>query len=205
MGELKYLRVHIYLWFRVMSHLPSPRIEDLTVDMVMSKNPITAPSSSSILEVSKVMRDRNVGSVIIVDDDKPVGIVTERDLVVKVLASGMDSGNHVSTIMSKPLITIKPSIRIVDAAKIMAKNNIRRLVVMDGNVMVGIITEKDILKVAPEIIEILLETIKINRFEESYSGGGFMTGYCDNCGEWSDELLEVNGEFLCQDCRKIKG
>lgn len=185
----------------------SPRAEDLTVSDVMSKNPITASYSSTIIDIARIMRDHNIGSVIILDDyGKPVGIVTERDIVVKVLASGLDVNNGVSKVMSKPLITVNPSTRIVDAAKIMVKRNIRRLIVMDGDKMVGIVTEKDILKVAPEIIDILLEAMKVNvGVEYGYSSGGSLTGYCDCCGEWSDELIDFNSEYLCPECRKVRG
>jgi len=181
------------------------RAENLTVGDVMSKNPVTAKSSSTIIDVARIMRDRNVGSVVILDDyGKPVGIVTERDIVVKVLASGLNVNTSVSQVMSKPLITINPSTRIVDAARIMAKRDIRRLIVMDGDVMVGIITEKDILRVAPEIIDILLEAMEVNAGVE-YNYSSSIAGYCDGCGEWSDELMEFNGEYLCPDCRSIRG
>ncbi|MCC6017995.1 MAG: CBS domain-containing protein [archaeon YNP-LCB-003-016] len=183
-----------------------PRVEDLTVDMVMSRKPVTAYASSTIADVAKIMRDRDVGSVVILDDEgKPVGIVTERDLVVKVLASGLSADTRVSEVMSKPLITIKPSTRIVDAARIMVKRNVRRLIVVEGDSMVGIITEKDILRVAPEMIDILIEAMKVNVSEGYNYTGSSMSGYCDRCGEWSEELIEVDGEYLCPECREIKG
>ncbi|MEM1549399.1 MAG: CBS domain-containing protein [Candidatus Methanomethylicia archaeon] len=193
--------------FRIEMYGVSPRAEDLTVSDVMSKNPITASSSSTIIDIARIMRDRNVGSVVILDDyGKPVGIVTERDIVVKVLASGLDVNSSVSKVMSKPLITINPSTRIVDAARIMVKKNVRRLIVMDGDRMIGIVTEKDILRVAPEIIDILLEAMKVNAgVEYGYPSGGSLTGYCDGCGEWSDELIDFNGEYLCPDCREVRG
>ncbi|MCS7367588.1 MAG: CBS domain-containing protein [archaeon YNP-WB-062] len=183
-----------------------PRVEDLTVDMIMSRKPVTAYASSTIADVAKIMRDRDVGSVVILDDEgRPIGIVTERDLVVKVLASGLSTDTRVSEVMSKPLITIKPSTRIVDAARIMVKRNVRRLIVVEGDSMVGIVTEKDILKVAPEMIDILIEAMKVNVSEGYNYTGSSMSGYCDRCGEWSEELVEVDGEYLCPECREIKG
>lgn len=183
----------------------TPRVEDLTVEAIMSKNLAITSLSSSILDVAKIMKDNDVNSVIVIDGSKPIGIITERDIVVKALASGIDVNCSVSTIMSKSLIIINPSIRIVDAARIMVKNDIRRLIVVNGGSIVGIVTEKDILKVTPEIIDILIESVKVNyNFETEFQSGG-IAGYCDNCSEWSDDLIEINGEYLCSECKIFKG
>jgi len=71
--------------------------------------------------------------------------------------------------------------------------------------LAGIISSKDILAVTPELIEIIQEKTRIenqNIMEES--GQVSSAGYCDNCGEWSDDLREVEGSFLCEECREMK-
>jgi CBS domain-containing protein len=94
------------------------------------------------------MHENNIGCVIIVKkDDKPVGIITERD-VVRLLGSLNPSllQTPLGDIMSKPLITISINSSITDAIQIMQQKNIRRLVISDGERMVGIITDKDIFR-----------------------------------------------------------
>ena len=185
-----------------------PDVKRFSVDTVMSKEPITAEASMTVNDVAKIMRDNDVGSVVVVNSSGyPVGVVTERDLVVNVLAMDRDPFQIViSSIMSKPIISISPMTTLVDAARLMSKRNIRRLVVISNGRMVGIITARDILRVAPGIIDILVETAKISDFDETISfEGESLTGYCDECGEWSDSLVEVDGAFLCPDCRVMRG
>ena len=184
-----------------MISVASPRVEGITVEDVMTRELITAPPSATTDKIAMLMREFNIGSVIIVDDKgNPIGIVTERDLVIHVLANNLNPSTVlVQNIMSSPVISVDIKTSLIDAVKLMAKRKIRRLIVMDKGKLVGIITSRDILSVAPEVIEILLETVKISEGELSY--GEVFAGYCDDCGEWSDLLKEVNGKFLCPDCR----
>lgn len=183
--------------------MAAPRVEEIHVEDVMTRTPITVPQSTTVDEVAKLMRDHKIGSVIVVSSsNNPVGIVTERDLVIKVIAEGKaPSEVKVSEIMSSPLISITPRTRLIEAARLMARKNIRRLVVVDEGKLVGIVTARDILKVAPEIIEILIESARISETESTFLREEVLAGYCDECGEWSDSLVEVDGRFLCSECR----
>ena len=108
-------------------------------------------------------------------------------------------------IMSAPLVTIDADKTISEAAKRMSLLNIRRLGVMYKGNLAGIISSKDILAVTPELIEIIQEKARIeseNTAEETKNLSS--AGYCDNCGGWSEDLREVEGSFLCEDCRVEK-
>ncbi|TDA39805.1 MAG: inosine-5-monophosphate dehydrogenase [Candidatus Methanomethylicota archaeon] len=167
---------------------------------IMTKSLITLPETSTAREVAIAMSGKDVGSVIITRDSHPVGIITERDLVERVIARGLNPDITIArNIMSSPLSVIDPKAEIMEAARKMAKLRIRRLVVVDRGEMVGIITSRDILSTAPELVEVLAEA-KRNSLLPS-KGGEVMAGYCDNCEEWSDSLKEVNGQFLCEECR----
>jgi len=167
---------------------------------IMTKSLITLPESSTAREVAIAMSGKDVGSVIITRDSHPVGIITERDLVERVIARGLNPDITIAkNIMSSPLSVIDPKAEIMEAARKMAKLRIRRLVVVDRGEMVGIITSRDVLSTAPELVEVLAEA-KRNSLLPS-KGGEVMAGYCDNCEEWSDSLKEVNGQFLCEECR----
>lgn len=107
---------------------------------------MTTSPETSVVEVARLMRDRSIGSVILVEDSKPIGIVTERDLVRRVIAHGGDSNTlTASSICSKPVMTISELESIEDAVDFMKEFNIRRLVAVnrEGKVS-GIVTTDDI-------------------------------------------------------------
>ncbi|MEM4643684.1 MAG: CBS domain-containing protein, partial [Candidatus Bathyarchaeia archaeon] len=107
-------------------------------------------------------------------------------------------------VMTAPLITIEPDATINEAAKKMSKLNIRRLGVMYKGELIGLISSKDIVNVMPELIETIEERAMIegeNLAQVSISEGSSLAGYCDRCRMWSDNLKEVNGEFICEECR----
>jgi CBS domain-containing protein len=143
-------------------------IESIPVSSLMTRNVITQTEDQNVHAVSKTMHENNIGSVVIVrnkdrDNDiissnKPIGIITERD-IVRILGSLEPAllKAPIRELMSKPLITILPNSSIKDAMQTMQLKNIRRLVVVnvekegkennqDDNKMIGIITDKDIFR-----------------------------------------------------------
>jgi len=114
---------------------------------VMSKNVKTVEPSATVVEAAAVMKSHNIGGLVIVEDEKPVGIVTERDIVYKIVVEKKNLDTKIDEIMSKDIRTIGEERNIDDAAKIMAAHLIRRLPVVDENSKcVGIIAVKDIMK-----------------------------------------------------------
>jgi signal-transduction protein with cAMP-binding, CBS, and nucleotidyltransferase domain len=150
------------------------------------------------------MCKEKLGAVIITDKEKtPIGIITERDLVVRVIAKNNKPDKvKAKEIMSAPLITIEPDIAINDAARKMSQSNIRRLVVVYKDRMVGIVSDKDLLGVMPELIEIIQERTRI---ENSSIAGELeetsQAGFCDQCEAYSENLKECNGQNVCVECR----
>lgn len=118
-----------------------PRVSDLMVKSVMAVD-----LNTTVKDCAKSMAKRGVSCAVVTQTRNAVGIVTERDLVSKVLAEGIDSKNVlVRDIMSTPLITIAPSATMTDAAELMAEYRVRRLVVIDQTgALIGIITAGDI-------------------------------------------------------------
>jgi CBS domain-containing protein len=173
----------------------------ILVKDVMTSPVITVNESSTADEAARLMRDNEIGCVIVsTNDGRPVGIITERDLVIRVVAENIQpSAVKAKEIMSTPLITIDADKTISEAAKEMSRRNIRRLAVMYKGQLVGILSSKDILSVTPELIEIIQERAKITAGEEVEENPP-LAGYCDNCGEWSDNLREADGTYLCEDC-----
>ena len=110
----------------------------------MTESVVTAPPQRTVREIAELMRERNVGSVVLIDDERPVGFVTDRDLAVSVLADGRDAGDHAADHASSPVITAKPEMQVEEAAELMVRHAVRRLVVVDGERLTGIVTLDDI-------------------------------------------------------------
>jgi signal-transduction protein with cAMP-binding, CBS, and nucleotidyltransferase domain len=105
--------------------------------------------------------------------------------------------------MTSPLVTIDPDETLSEAARRMSQLNVRRLGVMYKGDLAGIISSKDILAVTPELLEIIQEKARIERGTtvEEGSESTPSAGYCERCGSWCDDLTEVEGNLLCEDCR----
>ncbi|MBS7655095.1 CBS domain-containing protein [Candidatus Bathyarchaeota archaeon] len=115
------------------------------VSQIMSKNVITVDASEKVLKALQIMAEKGIGSVLIVKNGKPVGILTERDIAKKLVANKETLDKKTEDVMSKPLITVSPDTGIFEALQLMRKNNIRRLPVVKNGKLEGIITEKDLL------------------------------------------------------------
>jgi CBS domain-containing protein len=112
---------------------------------VMTESVVTAVPDSSVREVAELMRERNVGSVVLVDETAaPVGFITDRDLALSVIADGRDYGDRAADHASSPVITAGPGTALAEAADVMVRNAVRRLVVVDGGRLTGIVTLDDI-------------------------------------------------------------
>jgi CBS domain-containing protein len=115
----------------------------VTVESVMTKKALTIESNRTILEAAQLMSQKEVGDLIVVDNEVPIGIVTERDFVRRVVVRGTPSDSKVSDIMSKSLITISPDSSINAAARKMMQHSVRRLPVVKDHKLVGIIVVSD--------------------------------------------------------------
>ena len=114
----------------------------------MNKNLIFVDQSTSIQDAAKKMTDEGIGCIIVKNDGKSVGILTERDFVTKVASEGLPLFTDVSEIMSSPLITIPYDNTIWEASEIMKSKKIHKLPVIKKNNVVGIITTSDIIRIS---------------------------------------------------------
>jgi len=135
---------------------------DLKVGDIMTKKVIVVPLSESVVEVAKLMKKNSIGSVIVVDEDdhdKAKGIITERDIIHKLIASGKDPAkSSAASIMSKPLRVVRPNTTLEDAAKAMKENKIKRLpVVNESNELIGVLSEGDLMRIFPAVVDLIEE------------------------------------------------
>jgi CBS domain-containing protein len=112
---------------------------------IMTEHVVTASPGTPVRQLAELMRDRNVGSVVLEDDGgRPVGMVTDRDLVLTVLAGRGDMGAPAEECATTPVVTGEPDMPLEEAAGLMVGHRIRRLPVMEGEKLVGIVTLDDI-------------------------------------------------------------
>lgn len=118
---------------------------------LMTTNPTTCPPSATVVEVARVMKQEDVGSVPVVEGDQLVGMVTDRDIVIRVIADGKDvEATTVSDVGSSDVVTVDPDTSIDQALDLMSENQVRRLPVVEGGQLVGIVAVADVARAADE-------------------------------------------------------
>jgi len=133
---------------------------ELRVGDVMTKEVIVLPMGNKVPEAAKLMQEHSIGSVIVVDEEgKAKGIITERDIITKIVAKDEHPSKvKVDAVMSKPLRVITPDVSIEEASSSMRDNRIKRLpVVNEKKELIGIISEGDIMRVFPSIVDLIEE------------------------------------------------
>jgi CBS domain-containing protein len=116
----------------------------MRISEVMTESVVTADCSATLREVGELMRDRNVGSVVICETGYPAGLITDRDLALDVAADGVSIDEEVRDFATRPLVTCESRMDIEEAAALMVQHGVRRLPVMNGDELVGIVTLDDL-------------------------------------------------------------
>jgi CBS domain-containing protein len=185
----------------VREHADANMTTRVIVRDIMNSPVISASPQDTVHEVAKKMKSENIGSIIIMDkDDKPVGLVTDYDIVTQAVAKdAKPSAIKVGDVM-RDLHTIESQEGITEAARLLRKHGIKRLGVVYKNRLVGIISASDVIAVTPDLVDVVSEKAGIIRGELGRPAGK-VSGYCDECGEWSDLLQFDEGTFVCEVCR----
>ena len=113
----------------------------------ITRDPVSAVlQSTHVSDVAKIMVEKNVGSVVVTRDYEPLGIITERDIIERIVLTNKNVNEIAAQeIMTAPLLTIDSNRTVEEALAIMHNNHLRRLVVVNGNKLVGIVTERRLL------------------------------------------------------------
>jgi CBS domain-containing protein len=137
---------------------------------VMTESVVTAEADSSVREVAELMRERNVGSVVLVDAGRPTGFITDRDLAVGVVADGREASDQACDHASSPVVTAAVAMDVRQAAELMISHGIRRLPVLDGARLTGIVTLDDLVVRTgdPELMHSLTSQITRAALPEFY-------------------------------------
>ena len=116
------------------------------VQQMMSSPVVHVAPDNSVADALRAMIDRDIGAVVVVEDGKPVGVFTERDVSRRILDDPKLLDRWVGDVMSGPVVTVTPTDEVVFIFGLMTDKRIRRLPVVDGNRLVGIVTERDLLR-----------------------------------------------------------
>jgi predicted transcriptional regulator len=170
---------------------------NVLVKEVMAKSIRSINADDPIVKAAKLMKKYRVGSVLVMSGKKVVGILSTRDIVYKHTA--LCKGRIAKDIMSNDLVKISPNKTIEEAARLMVSKRIEKLPVFDKDKLLGIITNNDILKVEPALFDTLLERMKMGAPRTRTGAEGFIQ--CEACGNYSDDVKEIDGVYMCEECR----
>ncbi len=175
---------------------------DTLVRDIMSSPVLTIDVKKTALEASKLMRKHRKGFLVVTDRNKPVGVLSDSDLIDKVVCKNIKSDKvKLENLMREPIIAVDPEDDVLAASRKMKENNIHRLPVVSNGRVVGIVSLTDIARTSPEMLDLLEYRLKMKSrpFEIKEK---ITLGICDSCDNYSEDLKNVNGEWLCEDCRE---
>lgn len=143
----------------------------MLVKEIMITDVVTAPPEMTIVEAARKMKENNIGSLIIVKDERLAGLITDRDILTKVVSEGKDiKKTEIGKVMTKEVVYIKPDLDVEDAAKIMSENGIKKLPVIDDDTLLGIVTASDFIAAQPKIMDQLGALVLMSKREKPIAG-----------------------------------
>jgi signal-transduction protein with cAMP-binding, CBS, and nucleotidyltransferase domain len=168
----------------------------------MSEGVVSLKPNDTIEKCASLMRDKKIGSLMIKENNELKGLITERDIVRKVVAKGVNpSQEKVEHYMTTNLSTITPDKDIFEALIKMRDDDVRHLPVVEGKKVVGVLTLKDVLKIQPQLFDLLIEKIDIeNDKKRPIHNVKEKEGICEICGEYTEELVNKDNSLLCKNC-----
>jgi CBS domain-containing protein len=167
---------------------------------IMNSPVISASPRDTIKDIAVKMKEERIGSIVIMENEEALGIVTDWDIVSNAVIKDIKPTMVKASDIMQKLHTIEGEEGITEAARILRQHNIKRLGVVYKNRLVGIISASDVIAVTPDLVDVISEKAALMRGDVGRSAGN-VSGYCDECGEWSDLLQFDEGTFSCEECR----
>ncbi len=138
---------------------------------IMQKNVHKTESSTTVSEAAKAMKDKDVGYLLVVEGPKLVGIITEEDIVEKVVSEGREPEDvKIAEIMVRDVIYIESGRTLEDAAQLMTRHKIKKLPVVENKKMLGIVTAHDMIAAEPKMMEHLGELVLFAKKQKRIAG-----------------------------------
>ena len=186
-------------------------MEKVLVADVMTRDPVTISPETSLLECTKTMVRKRVGSLLLTRKKRLLGIISEKDILWVLIKKTEHDLSKIKAfdISPKKIATIKPTATIKEALQKMKKLKFRKLPVIQNGDLVGVVTIRDILNFNPEFYpeleefaEIRERTEKLKRVKKAKERKRVREGICEECGR-EDMLLNVDGRLICNSCREL--
>jgi signal-transduction protein with cAMP-binding, CBS, and nucleotidyltransferase domain len=177
----------------------------INVSDAMTRSPIFASADDSALTCAEMMAEKGVGSLIIKKEGKLLGIVTEKDFLTKIVAQKKKNTIPIKEIMTpvEKLITIAGEEDLYNAINTMSREDVRRLPVVSGEYILGLLTYKDVMKIHPDLYDIFVQKYKIRESAEKPEKRHYVEGKCHSCGSYH-QLMKIQGAWKCIACRDGK-
>lgn len=170
----------------------------MPVREVMSTEVVSSQRDETVQEAAHRMIENDVGSTIVMEGEEAVGILTERDIVQKVVAKNLPVDRvKVEEVMTYPLIEVDADAEVNEVVRKMRDEGVKRFPVVEGEDLKGVVTEGDLLTISPELTEILTEMAQFSPGAESRE---WSSGICEVCGSFVESLREMNGQLVCESC-----
>lgn len=172
----------------------------------MTRSPITISPDTNLLDCAKIMVKKKVGSLILTENKRLVGFISETDILWALVKKSKSDLSKIRAreISPRKIITITPEYTIKNAVEKMNKTKFERLPVLQNGELVGILTSKDILNFHPELYPELEEFSKIREVSDKLrrveKSRRISEGICEGCGK-EDVLSEVDGMMICSSCK----
>jgi signal-transduction protein with cAMP-binding, CBS, and nucleotidyltransferase domain len=170
----------------------------------MNKKIITIDFNKNVKDAAEMMNKTRQYEVIITKKNKPIGILTDSDIIKRVVAKNLKpSSVKIKKLMRSPLVTVHTNETILIATRKMKRNSIKRLPVVEDGKPVGMLTLSDIARTCPEMIDLLEWKLKVRESEvEPKIAERSTSGICESCGIYSDDLRNANDQWVCETCRE---
>jgi CBS domain-containing protein len=169
------------------------------VKEIMRKFVITVDPGFTLDAIAKILNNNRIGCVIVMEGQKPIGIVTSED-VVGAVANGTDPKKYkAKQLLKRKFITASPGDDLLKITKKMVRTGIKRIPIIEKGRLEGIVTDKEILVTTPELIDVLSEKLKA-RVERVARPEKRISGICERCEGYSDHLTNTGGRWYCEGC-----
>ena len=170
----------------------------------MTRNFIHTSKNTNLKKCAKLMVKKRVGSLIICEGPKLVGILTEKDIIWALVKKSKKDLDKIfaKDLMKRKVVSIKPGADMTEALIRFKKKKIRRLPVVEKKHVIGMITQKDVLRIDPGLFESIAETVKIKEESNKIKNlreGNRKSGICEECGDFT-LLSKQDAQWICDEC-----
>ncbi len=174
---------------------------EVEIKEVMTDGVIAIETGKTVVDAAKLLREEGIRGLVVVENGEAVGVVVCRDIVYEVVSKGKDPRKAlVKDIMSTDLIVAEEDEVLDEVAMAMVRNNVSRIPVVRQDMLVGILTQSDIVRAWPGFAEIIGEEEEMDA--EATPRPVNKEGTCESCENYSEDLKEANGLLLCTECRE---